>query len=99
MKDMDYNELLLKLDEIKARQQDDDDSVQALEETMDIVSDYVKVTSELRAMKIRYEIKLEAIQHKDNKDIYLCPNCGKRVPLKHSRCHWCGQAISWTTRR
>lgn len=26
---------------------------------------------------------------------FLCPTCHKRVPMNHSYCHKCGQAISW----
>lgn len=62
-------------------------------EAMDIIHDYESVIASHSRMVEHYET--EAMTIKRQAGVYVCPNCGKRVQVGHSHCHWCGKKVSW----
>ena len=101
----DYKDLIKKIDNLKdhcenmARDKDAEEvwkqDVEALQEAMDIVSDYEKVTVNEARMSQHYETREKPI-HKSG--VWVCPACGKKIPYHHSYCHWCGKKVGWNIR-
>lgn len=69
--------------------------IESLQEAMDIVSDYEKVTVNEARMSRHYETREKPI-HKSG--VWVCPACGKKIPYHHSYCHWCGKKVGWNIR-
>lgn len=67
--------------------------VDALQEAIDIISDYEKATAQAAAMVQKYEQPEMTIKRADG--IYTCPLCGKRTQVGHTHCHWCGKKLRW----
>lgn len=63
-----------------------------LQEAMDIISDYEKMTSDSSRMIKHYETSDKPIRRSG---VWCCPNCGKRTQYNHTHCHWCGKKIGW----
>lgn len=87
---MDYDALIKKLDDLKDRCETEE--VAAIQEAMDIISDYEKAAVNEAMMSRHYE--------KADKPIYkcgvwVCPACVKKIPYHHSYCHWCGKKVGW----
>ena len=53
---------------------------------------YEWIQEEVQELERKYRTEGSPIQK--NK-IWCCPDCGKRVQINHSHCHWCGKKISW----
>lgn len=67
--------------------------VDALQEAIDIISDYEKATAQAAAMVQKYEQPEMTIKRAAG--IYTCPLCGKRTQVGHTHCHWCGKKLRW----
>ena len=89
----DYNDLIKKLDDLKDRCLDEDEEY--LQEAMDIISDYEKVVESATRMSQHYETAAKPIR---KNEIWVCPECGKRIAYHHSFCHFCGKKIDWDFR-
>lgn len=97
-----YKKIIAALDNLKdhcksmARDKDSDEiwqqDVQALQEAMDIISDYEKAVADSSRMTQHYEMMVKPARRSG---VWCCPNCGKRVTYKHSFCHWCGKRVGW----
>ena len=87
----DYQKIIKQIEGLKERCNDTEKA--AVQEAMDIISDYEKVVTSLNRMIEQYERKNMA--RKMATGIYVCPNCGKRVTVNHSHCHRCGKKIDW----
>lgn len=70
------------------------DDLDALTEAADIVADYSKATAQVSEMSQKYEQPAMAIRRRTGR-LYTCPLCGKRIPVGHTHCHWCGKKVSW----
>lgn len=66
----------------------------ALQEAIDIISDYEKATAHTAEMTQKYEMPEMAIRRAAG--IYVRPLCGKRTQVGHTHCHWCGKKLSWS---
>jgi hypothetical protein len=79
-----------------ARDKDNDEiwqqDVQALQEAMDIISDYEKVIEGINRLIQHYETKANPISRSG---VWVCPECGRRVQYNHSYCHYCGKRMCW----
>lgn len=100
-KTKDYKKIIAQLDNLQEHtrsMEHDGEEIwkqdsEALQEAMDIISDYEKVVTSLNRMIEQYE--RPEITRKIAAWVYVCPNCGKRVQVGHSYCHWCGKRVSW----
>lgn len=100
-KTKDYKKIIAQLDNLqehtRSTERDGEEiwkqDSEALQEAMDIISDYEKVVASLNRMIEQYE--RPEITRKIAAGVYVCPNCGKRVQVGHSYCHWCGKRVSW----
>ena len=100
-KTKDYKKIIAQLDNLqehtRSMERDGEEiwkqDSEALQEAMDIISDYEKVVASLNRMIEQYE--RPEITRKIAAGVYVCPNCGKRVQVGHSYCHWCGKRVSW----
>lgn len=100
-KSKDYKEILAQLENLmehtSSMEKDGEEiwkqDTKALQEAMDIISDYEKVVESLNRMAEQYE--RPEMTRKIAAGVYVCPNCGKRVQIGHSHCHWCGKKVSW----
>ena len=100
-KTKDYKKIIAQLDNLqehtRSMERDGEEiwkqDSEALQEAMDIISDYEKVVASLNRMIEQYE--RPEITRKIAAGVYVCPNCGKRVRVGHSYCHWCGKRVSW----
>lgn len=45
-------------------------------------------------MSQKYEQPAMAVRRRTGR-LYTCPLCGKRIPVGHTHCHWCGKMVSW----
>lgn len=70
------------------------DDLDALTEAADIVADYSKATAQASEMSQKYEQPAMAVRRRTGR-LYTCPLCGKRIPVGHTHCHWCGKMVSW----
>lgn len=100
----DYKDIIASLDGLKdhcddmARGEDTEiwkQDVEALQEAMDIISDYEKVAVDAARMSQHYETVAKPIQ---KSGVWVCPACGKKIPYHHSYCHWCGKKVGWNIR-
>lgn len=91
---MDYKKLINDINEIK-EQQNEASAKQVLEEAMDIIEDYQLQAQDLSELLTKYECSMEP----EKNNGYFCPRCEKAVNLRHSRCHHCGQKLSWERRK
>lgn len=97
----DYKRIINHLDNLKGHTKDmarDGEDIwkqdtQAIDEAMDIISDYEKCVEQTNAMIKQYETPEMA--RKSGAGVYVCPQCGKRTQVGHSHCHWCGKRLSW----
>lgn len=62
------------------------DDETALQEAMDIIHDYESIVASHNRMVEHYETADMTIKRQAG--VYVCPNCGKRVQVGHSHCHW-----------
>lgn len=90
---MEYNALIEKLDNLKDRCEKEEEA--ALQEAMDIISDYEKIAVDAARMSKHYEMADKPIY---KSGVYVCPVCGKKIPHRHSYCHWCGKKVGWNIR-
>ena len=72
------------------------EDVCALQESMDIISDYEKVIENSNRMMQHYETKAKPVRRDG---VWCCPECGKRTSYNHSHCHWCGKKLGWEQER
>ena len=89
----DYQKIIAELVCLKAECTITDSGMAALQEAIDIISDYEKVVSESNRMIRHYETKDKPVNR--GSGIWCCPECGRRVNYNHSHCHWCGKRIGW----
>ena len=66
------------------------DDLDALTEAADIVADYSRATAQASEMSQKYEQPAMAVRRRTGR-LYTCPLCGKRIPVGHTHCHWCGK--------
>lgn len=84
-KTKDYKKIIAQLDNLqehtRSMERDGEEiwkqDSEALQEAMDIISDYEKVVASLNRMIEQYE--RPEITRKIAAGVYVCPNCGKRV--------------------
>lgn len=79
-------------DIIKGLKQDPPDAG-ILEEAMDIIADYEKVTEQLSIMMQKYETVKDAISR--GMGVYQCPDCGTMVNYGNEHCRNCGRRLGW----
>lgn len=84
-----YQKIIAALDDMKDQCSD----IAALQEAMDIISDYEKVVADSNRMIKHYETPEKARRVTEN--FYSCPNCGKGIQFNRSHCQWCGKRIGW----
>lgn len=65
----------------------------ALQKSMDIIHDYESIVASYNRMVEHYETANMTIKRQTG--VYVCPECGKRVYIGHSYCHWCGKKVCW----
>ena len=65
----------------------------AVENAIDIISDYDKAAQLSGRLTSEYETAIKAVRMGEN--YFACPRCGKRVAYNHTHCHWCGQLMIW----
>lgn len=70
------------------------DDLDVLTEAADIVADYSRATAQASEMSQKYEQPAMAVRRRTGR-LYTCPLCGKRIPVGHTHCHWCGKMVSW----
>lgn len=97
-----YIKIIDALDNLKdhcrsmARDKDNDEiwqqDVCALNEAMDIISDYEKVVADFNRMIKHYETMDKPIKQGG---VWVCPTCGRRIQYNHSYCHYCGKRVGW----
>ena len=85
-----YNALIEILDNLKDRCENEEAA--ALQEAMDIISDYEAAVKNEAMMSKHYETVAKPIQ---KSGVWVCPACGKKIPYNHSYCHWCGKKVGW----
>lgn len=96
-KTKDYKKIIAQLDNLqehtRSMERDGEEiwkqDSEALQEAMDIISDYEKVVASLNRMIEQYE--RPEITRKIAAGVYVCPNCGKRVQVE-----WHTHRIKWT---
>lgn len=88
----DYQKIIKRLEGLKDSCKDSAD-VAALQEAMDIISDYEKIVSNLNYLIQKYE--QAGNPNLLMNGVYACPECGRRTSIKHSHCHFCGKRLSW----
>lgn len=99
----DYKEIIEQLENLLGHVKDmarDGEEVwtkdaKALQEAIDIVSDYEKAAKQASEVIQKYEFAEPVIER--GEDIYVCPVCGKRSQPGHTHCHWCGKKLLWSS--
>lgn len=98
---MDYERLIQQMESLKENSQsfitDDSDpvwreDVEALDEAMDIIADYEKVTKQLSMMIQKYEREKDPIDR--GMGMYQCPDCGCMTKLGDDHCRRCGRRLN-----
>lgn len=90
----DYQKIIEELDACRLHCESmSQDGMDILQEAMDIIADYEAVVDQNNRMVAHYETADMTIKRQAG--VYVCPNCGKRVQVGHSHCHWCGKKVSW----
>ena len=99
---MDYKGLIRQMESLKRNSKsfitEDSDpiwqaDVDALDEAMDIIADYEKVTEQLSQMIQKYEVEKDPIDR--GMGVYQCPDCSCMVNLGHEHCRRCGRRLGW----
>lgn len=99
---MDYKRLLSQMESLKQNSQsfitEDSDpiwqaDVEALDEAMDIIADYEKVTVQLSEMMQKYEQEKAVIDR--GPSVYQCPDCGASAFYGNEHCWRCGRKLGW----
>lgn len=65
----------------------------ALQEAIDIISDYERIVSSINSLIQKYEQTEKPTKLADK--IYTCPHCGKRTQPYLPHCHYCGKKLGW----
>lgn len=86
---MNYRKLINHLKSIDAGGEDK----KAIEEAIDIISDYEKIAEQNSSMIKKYEIPKNVVRRRPG--TYTCPLCGKIAGIDYSYCNWCGKKLSW----
>lgn len=99
---MDYKKLIEQMKSLKKNSQmyitEDTDpiwqaDVDALDEAMDIIADYEKVTGQLSAMLLKYQTEKDPIDR--GMGVYQCPDCGAITKQGNAHCWTCGRMLGW----
>lgn len=90
----DYQKIIKQIEDLKERCNDTEKA--AVQEAMDIISDYEKATAETSRLIMHYETMDKPIHRSA---VWCCPNCGKRIRFNHSHCHYCGKRIGWDRKK
>ena len=86
----DINEVLLDFKVIKEEFQED-----AAKQLDSVLHDYFSVTQHYGELVKKHCYESKPIY---KSGVWVCPDCGKKIPYNHSFCHWCGKKIGWSIR-
>lgn len=57
------------------------------------LEDYNKQSNQMAGMIEKYEMPKNAVQK--GADLFLCPECGRRVQVMYTHCNRCGKKLGW----
>lgn len=92
----DYKWILKKLESLKGSTLPSAEDGAAIDEAMDIITDYEAVTKQLSMMFIKYEAEKAPISR--GIGIYQCPDCRAATRPGNAHCWQCGRKLDWDIR-
>jgi rubrerythrin len=67
-----------------------DEGIDDADGVRDLIEDYNKLAMQYKTMVKKFYTAAKPIK---KAEIYLCPDCGHRITMKHTHCHWCGKKL------